>query len=475
MRGIADDISLGKTAVAADVPEASDVVLTPGSTFRGLRIRTLLGSGAMGTAYLASHVNLRTPVVVKLFRVTGTDPLAEAHLAARVQSPMVVPVLDAGVEQGVPYVIQRYVDGVDLDELLDIHRSAAREIPVATLVRIALHVFQGLSAIHIAGVVHRDIKPPNLFLAGSGNSLVGDFGIAVDEKSKVRPEIAGTPMFIPPELWRGEPATPRTDLYSAAATLHLLWQRQAPFVASDMAELARLHREEPYVVPLCTDPVAAYFGTLLARLMAKEPAQRPESALGTARMLERIATAPPELRRHNEDTAHVGDVLVQLEEKDLCCCKTDVIVCAAKETLEMRSGVAGALAHVAGEALEREAMAHAPINMGQVVWTGPGRLHCKEVAHAAAAVDGAVCVQRALLRTLFEAERRGHHSITFPALGTGKGDVPHGLAARLVLEAIRTFAMFEPRHCRTVRIALVSPEAMQAWRTGLVAFDAVLR
>jgi O-acetyl-ADP-ribose deacetylase (regulator of RNase III) len=282
-------------------------------------------------------------------------------------------------------------------------------------------------------------------------------------------------MFIPPELWRGEPATPRTDLYSAAATLHLLWQREAPFVAGELAELARMHKEEPYRVPACTDPIAAYFGTLLARLMTKDPAARPESAAGTARMLERIATPPPELRRHTDETAHVGDVLVQLEERDLCAAKTDVIVCAAKESLEMRSGVAGALAHVAGEELEREAMAQAPINMGQVVWTGPGKLHCKEVAHAAAAVDGAVCVQRAVLRTLFEAERRGHHSITFPALGTGKGDVPHGLGARLVLEAIRTFAAFEPRHCRTIRIALVTPEAMNAWRTGLVAFDAGLR
>jgi O-acetyl-ADP-ribose deacetylase (regulator of RNase III) len=150
-------------------------------------------------------------------------------------------------------------------------------------------------------------------------------------------------------------------------------------------------------------------------------------------------------------------------------------VCAAKETLEMKSGVAGALRHVAGDELEEEAMRHAPISMGQVVWTGPGKLHCKQVAHAAAAVDGAVCVQRALLRALFEAERRGYHSITFPALGTGKGDVPHGLGARLVLEAIRTFAMFEPKHCRTVRIALVSPDALAAWRTGLVAFDAAPR
>jgi len=73
----------------------------------------------------------------------------------------------------------------------------------------------------------------------------------------------------------------------------------------------------------------------------------------------------------------------------------------------------------------------------------------QEVAHAAAALEGAICVQRAVLRTLFEAERRGHRSITFPALGTGTAGVPHGLGARLMLEAIRTFASFAPKYCRS--------------------------
>ena len=77
-----------------------------------------------------------------------------------------------------------------------------------------------------------------------------------------------------------------------------------------------------------------------------------------------------------------------------------------------------------------------------------------------------------MLRALFEAERRGHQSITFPALGTGVGGVPHGLGARLLLEAIRTFAAFVPQRCRSIRIALPSPEALAAWGQALVALDA---
>lgn len=470
-----EELSLGETAAATGARAADgSVELTPGDRFRGLRIHALLGAGAMGNAYLASHGNLRTPVVVKLFRILAGDPLAEAHLAARVVSAAVVPVLDAGVEDGVPYIIQRYVDGVDLEELLRIHANANRSIPLPTLVRIAVNVFHGLAAIHVAGVVHRDIKPPNLFLAGNGDALVGDFGIAVDPNAARQPEVAGTPMFIAPEVWEGQLASARSDLYSAAAMLHLLWQRDPPFSGPTLLELAREHCERPYTPPVTTDPIAAYLGAMLSRLLAKDPLHRPESALQTARMLERISTPPPELRGHADGIARVGDILIEVEERDIATAQTDAVVSAAKIDLSMRKGCSNALREAGGDELERDAMAQGPITLGQVVWTDAHRLRTKEVAHAAAALDGAICVQRAVLRTLFEAERRGHRSITFPALGTGTGGVPHGLGARLMLEAIATFAAFEPRNCRSIRIALASPNVVQAWCSALLALDASL-
>ncbi len=469
---VRDPSALVDTMHAGHPAPPGETALAPGTIFRGLKIRARLGSGGMGIAYLASHANLRTPVVVKVFGLAGTDPLAEAHLAARVVSPAVVQVLDAGVEHGVPYVIQRYVDGIDLDELLRIHAAAERSIPVSTLVRIGVHVLRGLSSIHVAGVIHRDIKPPNLFLAGAGEALVGDFGIAVDPHGSARGGLAGTPAFIAPEIWAGEPATPRSDLYAAAATLHLLWQREPPFAAQEPLELMRLHREAAYRPPASADPVAAYFGACLARMLAKAPADRPGSALGAARMLERVATPVPELQGHRDGVTQVGDLAIAIEQRDLCTARTDVIVAAANEQLEMNASVAGALRAAGGDELHREATAQGPVTMGQVVWTGPGRLACKAVAHAVAAADGAICIQRAVLRTLFEAERRGYESISFPALGTGVGGVPHGLGARLMLEALRTFASFEPAHCRSIRIALVTPEAVAAWRTALEALDA---
>ena len=138
----------------------------------------------------------------------------------------------------------------------------------------------------------------------------------------------------------------------------------------------------------------------------------------------------------------------------------------------MRKGVADALRRAGGDSIEDDARKQGPITMGQVVWTGPGALPCKAVAHAAAALDGAVCIQRSVLRTLFEADRRGYESVTFPALGTGIGEVPHGLGARLMLEAIRTFAAFQPASVRTIHLALPTDEAMTKWMTALVALDA---
>jgi eukaryotic-like serine/threonine-protein kinase len=465
-----DDTTAGGSA-GSGPPALPSTTLVRGQQFRGVNIRNVLGTGAMGIAYLASHASLKMPVVIKLFRVTVDDPLAEAHLAARVMSSEVVPVLDAGLENGLPYIMQRYVDGIDLDELLRIHVAADRPIPLQVLIRLGVDIYRGLSAIHVAGVVHRDIKPANLFLAGSGRALVGDFGIAVDPQKAHHTGLAGTPLFIAPEVWSGKPATARADLYSAAATLHLLWQRSAPFVSADVHALAAMHLDQAYEPPDTTDPVGAYFGAVLGGMLAKRAEDRPESALAASRMLERVSRPAPELRGHEDGFSRVGDVLVTLEVRDICNAHTDVIVSAANEELVMQKGVATALRQAGGDEIEHEARAQGPVAMGQVVWTGPGKLGCKAVAHAVAAMDGAITIQRAILRTLFEAERRGYRTITFPALGTGVGGVPHGLGAQLTLEAIRTFAAFQPRNLRSIRLALPTPESAAIWMQALVALD----
>jgi O-acetyl-ADP-ribose deacetylase (regulator of RNase III) len=132
----------------------------------------------------------------------------------------------------------------------------------------------------------------------------------------------------------------------------------------------------------------------------------------------------PEIISTGENEARVGSLFVQLSVGNLAAEEGDVIVNAANKELTMRLGVANVLRQVAGDAVENEAVARAPVAMGDVIWTSAGKLRARHMAHAVAAIEGAVCLQRATLRVLLGAEVREANSVLFPALGTGVGEVP---------------------------------------------------
>ena len=468
------------------------VDLKRGSEFHGLRVHGVLAQGAMGVAYLVSHAILRTPLILKLFRPkppaapstrkatpsTCDDPteladlpspeaiFQEAELAARVSSPHVVGVVDAGIHEGVPFLVQRYVDGVDLRELVT---RAPVALSTAAVVRIVADVARGLAAIHQAGVVHRDVKPANLFLCGDGGALLGDFGIARDRTtiSGSDEPIAGTPLFLAPEIWAGKPPTAACDLYALGATAHLLATGEAPFRGDSATKLFYAHTTQPYVTPPQKDPARAYLFATIARLLEKDPAKRPAHAKDVVAMLDRVESAPPRWRSRGEGRASIGEVEVVLRRGDLASAKVDVLVNAANPQLTMDLGVAAALMRVGGEEVEAEAMKHGPQAMGEVVWTGAGKLAAEHVAHAVAAIDGAICIQRAIVRTLLGAREREARSIAMPAIGTGIGEVPHSLGAKLVLETLRTFVFLGAGELERVEIWLYDQAAHDAWRDVL--------
>jgi serine/threonine-protein kinase len=446
-------------------PEAQAGAPEPGKAFHGLKVHSKLGEGGMGAAFLASHPVLRMPLVIKTFKTLAGDAIfREAHLAARVSSAHVVGAIDAGVEDNIPFVVQRYVDGIDLEEVLNAQRVIGRRLPVEAVCRVVVDAAHGLHAIHQAGVVHRDIKPPNLFLCGNGTATVGDFGIAVESRKRgTDNRIMGTPHFMAPEQWNQGAIDRRTDLYALGATAHMLATNLPAFAGDSALQLGIAHVSEPYTPPPARSPHEAYLFAVIDRLLRKRPEDRYPTADMVARALAVVTSPPPPVRHFDELRALAGDVSITLVAGDLSQQQADVIVNAANSLLVMDAGVAAALKRAGGQEVEDEALVKAPAAMGDVVWTHAGTLNAHWVAHAVAALDGAVCLQRATLRVLFEAEARRCESVAFPALGTGVGDVPLALAAKLLLESVRTFSTLAPEHVRDVRVVLFDPMALEVW------------
>jgi O-acetyl-ADP-ribose deacetylase (regulator of RNase III) len=443
--------------------------LKTGSTFHGLKVHSVLGEGGMGAAHIVSHPVLRMPLVLKTFKTAAPAQIfREAHLAARVLSPQVVAVLDAGVEDGVAFVVQRYVDGLDLEELLHAMRAIGRLLPVDVVVRVLLDAAKGLQAIHQAGVVHRDVKPANLFLCGDGATMIGDFGIATEALRREEAEpLMGTPSFMAPEQWHQSSVDRRTDLYALGATAHLLATNQTPFHGESAAQLGVKHVTESYRPPTPRNPTEAYLFAVVEGMLRKRPEERYDSAETVATALKVVVESGPRIVPQGDGRARVGDLSIDICVGDISAHEGDVIVSAANWMLVMDRGVAAALKRAGGAEIEAEALLHAPGSMGQVVWTGAGTLKARHVAHAVAALDGAICLQRTTLRALLGAEQRGAASVVMPALGTGVGEVPMALGAKLMFEAFRTFASLRPEHVRSIRVVLFNDEASVQWREVL--------
>lgn len=451
----------------------------PGRYFNGLKIQSKLGAGAMGEAWLASHPVLRIPVVVKTYRAVDPDDLfREAHLAARVHSPHVVAVLGAGVVD-LPFVVLRYVDGIDGEELIDWLARLGVTLDLPAVIRFVVDLARGLHAIHQAGVIHRDLKPGNFFLSADGAAMIGDFGIACDplvERARrsrdASPDrILGTPSFIAPEILTGRPVSRASDVYSLGVTAHLLATAQLPREPTAVL-VRRGQRRPPELVhgdPTTQSPLHAPYFAAVERMLRSAPAERFQTCQQVAAALAPLPTPLPSFQLAEPGLARVGSITIRLEQGDLATTAADVLVNAANDSLWMAAGVARALREAGGERIEQEAIASAPARMGDVIWTSAGALSADFVAHAIAAFDGAICIGRCVLRILFGTALRRLRTIALPALGTGIGLVPMSLSAQLTLEALRTFASLAPTSVTQVTIVLATPDALATWSDVLAS------
>jgi eukaryotic-like serine/threonine-protein kinase len=198
---------------------AGESELALGTVVGPYRIEALLGQGGMGKVFRAVREGEGEPVALKVMRsrLAGDEEsrrrfLREARAAREVRHRHLVPVLDAGEDGDRRYLVMPYVPGRNLDD-----RLREGPVPVAELVRILAEVASGLDTLHRAGLVHRDVKASNVLLDESGSAALTDFGLAKREDwsqlTKLG-QVMGTVDYIAPELLRGDPATPATDLYA---------------------------------------------------------------------------------------------------------------------------------------------------------------------------------------------------------------------------------------------------------------------
>ncbi|MFI0965801.1 protein kinase [Streptomyces sp. NPDC021080] len=234
-------------------------------------VRTL-GEGSGGRVVLARHTATGVPVAIKYLgeHLRGDREFlarfrAEARLLGDLRHPCVVRLYEYVEARGGAAIVMEAVDGVSLRQLLRRHGATGPEAALVLLKGSLL----GLGAAHAAGVVHRDYKPENVLVRADGTSALADFGIAV--RSGRETEAAGTPAYMAPEQWRGEPAGPAGDVYAAAAVFHECLTGRRPFTGDDVSALRLQHLRAP--VPL--DDVPGPLRGLLRRGLAKEPAERP--------------------------------------------------------------------------------------------------------------------------------------------------------------------------------------------------------
>jgi hypothetical protein len=282
------------------------MVLSSGARLGPYEVVEPLGRGGMGEVYRARDTRLGRDVAIKVLparTASFPDALArfefEARAVAALNHPNILALHDVGTADGVSYAVLELLEGETLrDRLRD------GPLPPRKALDLAAQLARGLAAAHAQGIVHRDLKPENVFLTGDGRVKILDFGIAVHEASSQAASVAetryatetgtlvGTVGYMAPEQVRGEPASPRSDVFSFGLVIHEAVRGSNPFeretLPETMAAILRDQAESLALVP-GLPPIAA---RILDRCLEKRPEDRPESMRDLAFLLDTLAVSP---------------------------------------------------------------------------------------------------------------------------------------------------------------------------------------
>ncbi|MHC4939927.1 MAG: protein kinase domain-containing protein [Planctomycetota bacterium] len=263
-----------------------------GKIIGGYKLLEVVGRGGMGVVYKAVQLSLQREVALKvLARKLSKDKnfrdlfINEARAAAQLVHPNVVQVYDAGTEGDVTYFSMEFIGQGSVEEIL----ARDKQIPWEEAILMVLEAAHGLEYAENKGIVHRDIKPDNLMLNNDGRIKIADLGLAKRGEGGPDQGIIGTPHFIPPEQALGKDVDTRADIYSLGATFFRMITGRTLFSGKTAKEIVLKHiKEPPPAASSLNSAIPDELDGVIAKMLAKEPDQRFDSATDLIHALETV-------------------------------------------------------------------------------------------------------------------------------------------------------------------------------------------
>ncbi|HTU18509.1 MAG TPA: serine/threonine-protein kinase [Gemmataceae bacterium] len=266
------------------------------------RVLKVLGAGGMGVVFQAEDPKLKRLVALKAMlpalAASGTNKerfLREARAAAAIEHDHIIPIFQVDEDRGVPFIAMPFLRGESLEDRL----KRQRKLPIEEALRIAKETAEGLGAAHERNMIHRDIKPANIWLEGEkGRVKILDFGLArsASGESNLTQQgaIIGTPAYMAPEQGAGKPVDTRCDLFSLGCVLYRMVTGTLPFKGADtVSTLVAVATETPTAPRKLNPAVSPRLSKLIMELLAKDPKDRPPSALSVVDLIEELEKEPP--------------------------------------------------------------------------------------------------------------------------------------------------------------------------------------
>jgi len=289
-----------------------------GQIIGGMKIEQRLGKGGMGTVYKARHLTLGRDVALKILapalaanRQYVDRFIREARVVAQLEHENVVHVFDIGNEKGHRFISMEYVDGKNLDQIME----ERKRLGTTEAIRIIIQICEGLTAAQEEGIIHRDIKPENILFTKKGIVKIADFGLAThmqDFSTHITQagQIIGSPHFMSPEQCTGKPVDGRSDIYSLGATFYYMVTGRYAFDGQTPLSVMLQHQKEKLSSPKIYQPdLPEAVCYVIEKMMEKRPNHRYPTAEYLASDLKKI------LQGESPDLVMFADVKSELVEE----------------------------------------------------------------------------------------------------------------------------------------------------------------